>query len=94
MANVEMLVQGVGGSASVIASQVSSQASVPHQDVALVISLITLWTAVGGGIGSAIAAAIWNNTSKPAQPSQSELPLTRMHSAWQAASLSSRVGDR
>jgi len=33
---------------------------VPHQDMALAISLLALWTSVGGCIGSAIAAAIWN----------------------------------
>jgi hypothetical protein len=29
--------------------------------MALAISLLSLWTSVGGGIGSAIAAAIWNS---------------------------------
>jgi hypothetical protein len=55
-----MHAKGIGGSASVVASQIASQASVPHQDVALVISLLSLWTAIGSGIGSAISAAVWN----------------------------------
>ncbi|KAF7327597.1 hypothetical protein MKEN_00338900 [Mycena kentingensis (nom. inval.)] len=51
----------LGGSFSVISTQVASQASVPHQDMATAISLVSLWTSVGGGIGSAISAAIWND---------------------------------
>ncbi|GAA5821539.1 hypothetical protein JCM3770_000861 [Rhodotorula araucariae] len=51
---------GIGGSFSVVGSQVGSQASVPHQDVALAIALLGLWSAVGAGIGEAVAAAVWN----------------------------------
>ncbi|ORY68053.1 major facilitator superfamily domain-containing protein [Leucosporidium creatinivorum] len=51
----------LGGSFSVIGSQVASQASVPHADMATAISLLSLWTGVGGSIGSAISAAIWTN---------------------------------
>jgi len=53
---------GIGGAFSVIGTQVASQASVPHQDVALVISLLTLWTAIGASIGSAIAVSMWDAT--------------------------------
>lgn len=52
---------GIGGSFSVVASQVASQASVPHQDVALAISLLSLWTQIGVSIGSAIASGVWQN---------------------------------
>ncbi|GAA5873307.1 hypothetical protein JCM8547_007065 [Rhodosporidiobolus lusitaniae] len=52
---------GIGGSFSVVGSQVGSQASVPHQDVALAISLLQLWTAVGAGVGQAVAVAVWSN---------------------------------
>lgn len=51
---------GIGGAFSVVGTQVASQASVPHQDVALVISLLTLWTAIGASIGSATAVALWD----------------------------------
>ncbi|GAA6003973.1 uncharacterized protein JCM10292_000631 [Rhodotorula paludigena] len=51
---------GIGGSFSVVGSQVGSQASVPHQDVALAIAVLGLWSSVGAGIGEAIAAAVWN----------------------------------
>ncbi|CCH46045.1 Siderophore iron transporter [Wickerhamomyces ciferrii] len=50
---------GIGGACSVVGSQVSSQASVPHQDTALVISLLSQWSSIGAAIGSAIASAIW-----------------------------------
>ncbi len=31
----------------------------PHQDVALAISLLSLWSKIGGSIGSAVVAVIW-----------------------------------
>ena len=34
-------------------------ASVPHSDMATAISLLSLWTGLGGSIGSAIASAVW-----------------------------------
>lgn len=52
---------GGGGSFSAVGSRVASQACVPHQDVALVISLLSLWTAVGRAIGGAIVAVIWSS---------------------------------
>ncbi|KAK5988792.1 Siderophore iron transporter 3 [Cladobotryum mycophilum] len=52
---------GIGGSMSVVGSRVASQASVPHQDVALAISLLSLWSKIGSAIGSAIVAVMWSN---------------------------------
>lgn len=43
----------IGGAFSVVGSRVASQASVPHQDMATVIALLSLWTSVGSAIGSA-----------------------------------------
>lgn len=56
---MSMLLIGAGGSMSVVGSLVASQGSVPHQDVALVISLLSLWSKIGSAIGSAIVAVIW-----------------------------------
>lgn len=42
-------------------TRVASQESVPHQDVALVISLLSLWSKIGSAIGSAIVAVIWSD---------------------------------
>ncbi|KAG0661648.1 hypothetical protein C6P46_003869 [Rhodotorula mucilaginosa] len=58
---MSQLLTGMGGAFSVVGSQVGSQASVPHQDVALVIALLSLWSNIGGSIGSAIAAQVWNS---------------------------------
>ena len=52
---------GAGGAFSVVGSRVASQASVPHQDLGLVISMLSLWSKVGAGIGSAVAGAVWND---------------------------------
>ncbi|KAE8155087.1 MFS general substrate transporter [Aspergillus avenaceus] len=54
-----MILIGVGGSMSVVGSRVASQASVPHQDVALAISMLSLWSKIGRAIGSAVVAVIW-----------------------------------
>lgn len=51
----------MGGSFSVVGSQVATQASVPHQDMAIAMAILSLWTSIGGSIGSAISAAVWND---------------------------------
>ncbi|KAL6898440.1 major facilitator superfamily domain-containing protein [Trichoderma evansii] len=51
----------ISGSMSVVGSRVASQVSVPHQDVALAVSLLSLWSKIGSAIGSAIVAVIWSN---------------------------------
>lgn len=58
---ISMILVGFGGSMSVVGSRVASEASVPHQDVALVISLLSLWSKVGSAIGSAIVVVIWSS---------------------------------
>lgn len=52
---------GLGGAFSVIGTQTSSEASVPHQDLGLVIATLALWSSIGAAIGSAISAPIWNS---------------------------------
>lgn len=46
-------------SLNVVGVRVGVQASVPHDDVASLISIITLWSTLGSSIGSAIATSIW-----------------------------------
>ncbi|WWC59437.1 uncharacterized protein I303_101993 [Kwoniella dejecticola CBS 10117] len=63
--NVATIVMGqllisLGGGISVISSSVACQGSVPHQDMALAMALLSLWTSMGGSIASAISAAVWN----------------------------------
>ncbi|THU81737.1 MFS general substrate transporter [Dendrothele bispora CBS 962.96] len=58
---ISQILIGMGGAFSVVGSRVASQASVPHQDVAVVISLLSLWSKIGASIGSALAAVIWSD---------------------------------
>ncbi|KAM5345835.1 hypothetical protein ACJ41O_011696 [Fusarium nematophilum] len=58
---MSMILIGFGGSMSVVGSRVASQASVPHQDVALVISLLSLWSKIGSAIGGAVVSVIWSS---------------------------------
>ncbi|GJN71342.1 hypothetical protein PLIIFM63780_006327 [Purpureocillium lilacinum] len=57
---ISMILVGCGGAFSVVGSRVASQASVPHQDVALAIAMLSLWSKIGSAIGSAIVAVIWS----------------------------------
>ncbi|CAE6334929.1 unnamed protein product [Rhizoctonia solani] len=52
---------GIGGAFSVVGSRVGSQASVPHEDLASVIALLSLWSSLGSSVGSATATAIWTS---------------------------------
>lgn len=49
------------GSFNIVGARVGSQASVPHEDMASVISLLTLWSTLGSSVGSAISAGIWTS---------------------------------
>ncbi|CDR42191.1 CYFA0S08e04676g1_1 [Cyberlindnera fabianii] len=55
------LIGGMGGACVVVGTQCASQASVTHQDVALAISLLSLWSTIGNSIGSAVAGAVWQS---------------------------------
>lgn len=46
-------------SLNVVGVRVGVQASVPHDDLASLISIITLWSTLGSSVGSAIATSIW-----------------------------------
>ncbi|TRM65005.1 major facilitator superfamily domain-containing protein [Schizophyllum amplum] len=52
---------GAGGACSVVGSRVASQASVPHQDLALTAALLALCTKIGAAIGAAAAAMVWTH---------------------------------
>lgn len=49
------------GSFNVVGVRVGSQASVPHEDMASIIALLTLWSTLGSSIGSAVSSAIWTD---------------------------------
>ncbi|KAK0389773.1 hypothetical protein NLU13_3346 [Sarocladium strictum] len=46
-------------SLNVVGVRVGVQASVPHDDIASLISIITLWSTLGSSVGSAIATSMW-----------------------------------
>ncbi|KHN96180.1 Major facilitator superfamily domain, general substrate transporter [Metarhizium album ARSEF 1941] len=48
-------------SLNIVGARVGVQASVPHEDVATIISIITLWSTLGSSIGSAVASVVWTN---------------------------------
>ncbi|KAF8701670.1 MFS general substrate transporter, partial [Rhizoctonia solani] len=50
---------GIGGAFSVVGSRVGAQASVPHEDLASLTALLSVWTSLGGAVGNAVATAIW-----------------------------------
>ncbi|KAK5050405.1 hypothetical protein LTR84_003686 [Exophiala bonariae] len=56
------LLNGMGGAMSVVGTRVASQASVPHQDLASIISQLALWTRLGSSVGSAISSSMYTNT--------------------------------
>lgn len=49
------------GAWTVIGARVGSQASVPHQDLSTVISVLSLWSTMASSVGSTIAATIWQD---------------------------------
>ncbi|KAJ7046973.1 drug:h+ antiporter [Mycena alexandri] len=55
------VLQGIGGGIATLSIQVSSQASVPHADVAMVTAVVLLITEFGAAGGGAIAGAIWSD---------------------------------
>ncbi|KAA8904314.1 hypothetical protein TRICI_005540 [Trichomonascus ciferrii] len=53
------LLTGVGGAFSLVGSRVASQASVPHDNLAIAVSLLSLFRTLGSVIGSTAATQIW-----------------------------------
>lgn len=51
----------LGGGAIVITEQVAAMAATDHQHVAAVLALEGMFSSIGGGIGSSIASAVWQN---------------------------------
>lgn len=71
------------GSFNVVGVRVGSQASVPHEDMASLISLLTLWSTLGSSIGSAVSSAIWTNqmldTMHKEMPGVDDKTITRIY---------------
>ncbi|KAK0617469.1 hypothetical protein B0T14DRAFT_590171 [Immersiella caudata] len=71
------------GSFNVVGVRVGSQASVPHDDMATIISLLTLWSTLGSSIGSAVASAVWTHEMLPRMraemPGVSEATVAKLY---------------
>jgi multidrug transporter EmrE-like cation transporter len=51
---------GIGGAIIITASYVAVQASVPHQDMAIAVAVLNLWSSIGSSISIAISSTVWN----------------------------------
>ncbi|KAF4507333.1 hypothetical protein G6O67_005983 [Ophiocordyceps sinensis] len=56
-----LLVQGNGSMVQDTARLVVAQPPVPHEDMASIIALLSLWSSLGSSVGSAVSSAIWTN---------------------------------
>ncbi|PLB45227.1 hypothetical protein P170DRAFT_440373 [Aspergillus steynii IBT 23096] len=59
---MSQILNAMGGACSVVGTRVASQASVPHQDLAAIISQVSLWTKLGSSVGSAISSHTYTST--------------------------------
>ncbi|KAH3663975.1 hypothetical protein OGAPHI_004689 [Ogataea philodendri] len=60
------VIVSIGDSVIVMGTQVAAQACVPHKDMASTISVLSLYSSIGAGVGQAVTAAIWS-THLPAK---------------------------
>lgn len=67
------ILTGVGSAYDTVGTVISSQASVPHQDMSLVMALLLLWSTIGSSIGYTISGSIW--TSKVYTYLRENIPL-------------------
>lgn len=58
------ILSGMGGGFNVVASGVALQASIPHRDMAISISIVSLISSIGASIGSSVSTAIWQGKMK------------------------------
>lgn len=56
-----LIITSLGDAANVMGTQLAAQAAVPHQDMAATISVLSLYSSIGAGIGTAITAAVWSS---------------------------------
>lgn len=59
-----LILNGLCGGFNVVACGVALQASIPHRDMAIAISIFNLIKSIGSSIGSSIATAIWQGQMK------------------------------
>lgn len=60
------ILSGIAGGFNVNASNVALQASVPHRDMAVSMSILSLSSSIGSSVGSAVSTAIWQGKMEAA----------------------------
>lgn len=68
------ILTGLGSAYDTVGTVISSQASVPHQDMSSVMALLLLWSTVGSAIGYTISGLVW--TSRMYNFLREALPLS------------------
>ena len=67
----------------IICEQLAVMAVVPHNEIAIMIAVIGLFSSIGGGIGRSISGAIWTNELPGALrnylPQESQANFTRIY---------------
>ncbi|KAK3364221.1 hypothetical protein B0T25DRAFT_416840, partial [Lasiosphaeria hispida] len=82
---------------NVVGARVGSQASVPHEDMASIIALLTLWSTLGSSIGSAVSSAIWTHEMldrmRAEMPSVSEATIKKLYGNIKTLRTAYEFGD-
>lgn len=55
------ILTGLGSAYDTVGTVISSQASVPHQDMSLVMALLLFWSTMGSSIGYTISGSVWTS---------------------------------
>jgi MFS family permease len=80
----------LAGGTLVICEQMAVMAAVSHQDVAVALAMLSMFTSIGGAIGSSISAAIWNGVF-PAKVAEYLPPEARDQAALVVGNLSRQL---
>ncbi|KAG7813095.1 hypothetical protein KL921_000641 [Ogataea angusta] len=56
-----LVLTSIGDCGDAMGTQLAAQACVPHVDLASTISVLSLYTSIGAGVGQAIVAAVWSS---------------------------------
>lgn len=56
---ISQILNGMAASFGLAASSVALQASIPHRDLAISMSILSLFSSIGSSVGAAISSAIW-----------------------------------
>ncbi|KHN98643.1 siderophore iron transporter [Metarhizium album ARSEF 1941] len=80
----------VAGGTLVICEQMAVMAAVSHQNVAVALAMLSMFTSIGGAIGSSVSGAIWNGVF-PAKLAEYLPPETKDEAALIVGNLSRQL---